>query len=223
MASGSTNWGEWLVGGVKTRRGKKYEEEARKQKEEARLEKEKMMKRFWREARQNSYLIRAGCIEEGKPPRKKPKSLVDRMICDTGCPGYEWRDGPGLKGNDPLLPSEQRDATITAYNTRARQCVCDVVRTDCDDIIKDLKRLTDRILDKDLLCGGGIRKKLQDTQIFLQSIEDYVTQSVADPDYLPDREATAEWSIATNKACKALAHSKKKGQQTERARDGADK
>ena len=205
----ATDWGEWLVGGVKTRQGAKYAEEARRQKEEARLEKERMIKRWWRLAREKPYLIRTGTIEKGKPKRKRPSSLVDRMICDTGCPGMEWRDGPGLDGNDPILPSEQRDVTIVAYNTRARQCVCNLVRTECNVIIKDLRKISDRILDRDILCGGGIREKLRDARTFLRSIEGHVKRSLANPHYLPNRERHTDWSLASNKACKALVHSKK--------------
>ena len=174
--------------------------------ESARRDKVKMIKRFWREARESGrFLIRAGCIEKRKPPRKTPISMVHKMIEYCGTPGFEWRHTPSL-GNDPILPSEQRDVAAPAYNTRSRQCCCEVVRNDCNYTIKELRRLTDEILDHDILCGGGIRKILQDAHLFLQSIQDHIHQNLKSPDFLPDQDAHAEWSLATNKACKALVH-----------------
>ena len=199
-----SEWGEWLVGGIKTRGGIK----ALKRKEEIKKEKERMYRKFWREARERPYLIPTGYIEEGKPPRKQPKSYVDRMICSTGNAAYEWREGPGM-GNDPLLPSEQRDVTAIAYNTRARQCVCYRVQTDCHNIIKQIRQTTDNILDKDILCGGGIRERLQDIRIFLSDLENYVKKNIADSHVLPDGGEHTQWAIAANKACKALEHQKK--------------
>ena len=171
-----------------------------------RQDKLKMIKRFWKEARETGrFLIRAGCIEKRKPPRKTKISMVHKIIDYCGTPGFEWRHTPTL-GNDPLFPSEQRDVAAPAYNTRSRQCVCKPVRSDCNFIIAELRRLTDDILDHDILCGGAIRKKLQDTQIFLQSIQDHLYQNHKRNDFLSDQDAHAEWSLATNKACKALVH-----------------
>ena len=203
-------WAEWLVGGVKTRRGAKYAEEARQQKEDAKKEYEKMIKRFYREASARPYLIPSGTVEKGKPTRKIPKSYVDRMICETGSPGLEWRDSPSI-GNDHLLPSEQRDVTAVAYNTRSRQCVCDTVRTECNDIIQQIQRLTDTVLDRDMLCGGGIREKLRETKIFLRTAEYYVKHNsgnhrVVLPDFY---KGDQQWLMAYHKACKALKHRKK--------------
>ena len=212
MVSGRAKWAEWRVGGVKTRRGAKYAEEARKQKEDAKKEYEKMIRRIYREGRERPYLVRTGYIENGKPARKICESFVDRMICDTGTPGIEWRNVPA-RGNDHLLPSEKRDVKAVAYNTRARQCVCNTVRTDCDDIIKQIQTLTDYVLNRDILCGGGIREKLFDVQIFLQTTEKYVKQNTGNPRVaLPDvsgKHEIEQWSLATHKACKALVHRKK--------------
>lgn len=220
MVSGHAKWAEWRVGGVKTRRGAKYEEEARKQKEDAKKEYEKMIRRMFRERKgERAYLVRTGYIENGKPARKICESFVDRMICDTGTPGIEWRNVP-RRGNDHLLPSEKRDVKAIAYNTRARKCVCSTVRTDCDDIIKQIQTLTDSVLDRDILCGGGIREKLLDVQIFLQTTEKYVNQNTGNPRVvLPDvmgKYEIEQWSLATHKACKALAHRKRVSKQRER-------
>ena len=203
-------WAEWLVGGVKTRRGARYAEEARKQKEDAKREYEKMIRRFYRQQREPSYFIRAGTVEKGKPARKIPQSYVDRMICETGTPGMEWRNSPSI-GNDHLLPSEQRDVTAVAYNTRGRQCICDTVRTDCNDIIEQLQGLTDAVLDRDILCGGGIREKLRETRIFLRTAEYYVKHNEGNPKVvLPNfHEYDPQWALAKHKACKALKHRKK--------------
>jgi len=165
---------------------------------------EKLWRATLRALNARPYLIPTGTIEPGKPPRRQPNGLVERMICYTGVPNMEWRDSPNL-GNDHFLPSEIRDTSAPAYNTRGRVCICPQVRTDCDEIIKDIKRLTDEILDDEILCSGGIRQNLEDFHDNLRIIR--MIQK-GQPGELPDPQLRFQWSLAFNKACKALEHKK---------------
>ena len=181
-------------------------EEATKDLEEATKKRdEKLWKSCLRQLNERSYLIPRGTIEQGKPPRKQPTSLVDRMICDTGVPHMEWRDSPSL-GNDHFLPSEIRDTSAPAYNTRGRVCICPQVRTDCDDIIQEIQQITDEILDDDILCSGGIRQNLVDFHDNLRIVRYFQKGRF---DELPDPQLRFQWSLAFNKVCKAFKHKKR--------------
>ena len=162
---------------------------------------ERLSKQLARERREhNKYYIETGTAD---PPRIRPKSIVDRNICYTGVRGYEYRHTPDHP--DPMLPSIKRDMATIAFNTRSRQCICPDVQADCNTTIKNVQKLTDEILKVDILCGGPIRKKLHDLQIYLHSLQDLVSPTVKSDDDL-DMEAHAEWTLGVYKACRALEH-----------------
>ena len=178
----------------------KNKNKKRRQKIESR--ESKLWKACLRQLNERPHLIPAGTTEQGKLPRKQPTSLVDRMICDTGVPNTEWRDSPSY-GNDHFLPSEIRDSSAPAFNTRGRSCICPQVQTDCNNIIKDIQQLTDEILKDDILCSGGIRQNLRDFKDNLRIIRYFQKGRFEE---LPNPQLRFQWSLAFNKSCKALKH-----------------
>ena len=164
---------------------------------------QRLWKATLRQLNERPYLLPTGTIEQGKPARRQPIGLTERMICWTGVPNMEWRDSPSL-GNDHFLPTEIRDTSAPAYNTRGRVCICPQVRTDCDKLIKDIQQLTNDICDDEMVCSGGLRQNLEDFKTNLRIIRMYQTKEAAED--LPDPQLRFQWSLAFNKSCKALKH-----------------
>ena len=98
-----------------------------------------------------------------------------------------------------LAPTVLRDV-----RARRRRCVCQVVKSDCIFLTRDIKHLTKEIIKVDPTASGAVRKTLQDTQIELNNIRDHLKGGLLKN--LPEIKAKTETLLLTERACLARDH-----------------
>ena len=114
-----------------------------------------------------------------------------------------------------LKEAEDSDATSVEKNNlapvvlrevrpRKRRCVCQVVRSDCDYLTKDIKELTKEIIKIEPAAGGAVRHTLQNAQIQLNQIRDHLESDLLKN--LPDIKARTESLLLAKRTCLARDH-----------------
>ena len=109
--------------------------------------------------------------------------------------------------NDNETAVERNNLAPTVLNEvrpKKHRCVCQVVKSDCQYLAKDIKEVTKEIAKIDPTASGAVRHTLQCAQIQLNDIRDHLKSDLLKN--LPDIKAKTESLLLTKKSCLARDH-----------------
>ena len=117
------------------------------------------------------------------------------------CSSTETTDGSEttVAKNNNLVPTVLHDV-----RPKKHRCVCQVVKSDCQYLTRDIKELTKKIVNIDPTATGAVRHTLQTAQIQLNNIRDHLESDLLKN--LPDVKAKTESLLLTKRTCLARDH-----------------
>ena len=95
-------------------------------------------------------------------------------------------------------------AALNEVRPKQRRCVCQVVKSDCQYLTRDIKEITKEIVRTDPTASGAVRHTLQNAQIQLNDIRDHLKSDLLKN--IPDVKAKTESLLLTRKVCLAQEH-----------------
>ena len=93
---------------------------------------------------------------------------------------------------------------LSEVRPRRRRCVCQVVKSDCQYLTRELKEITKEIVKIDPTASGAVRHTLQNAQIQLRNIHDHLKGDLLKN--VPDTKARTESLLLERRSCFARDH-----------------